>query len=88
MGAKEIEVMVLPGGRVDAKNAAAYIGLSEKTLAMMRSKRRGPKYLKRGRIFYYIKDIEEWMGGAERVSTSQNVKDRQQAAEDSKRNKK
>ena len=68
---RQVEVLVLPDGRVSAKDAAAFIGLSEKTLAMMRSRGTGPKYLKRGRIFYFIEDLESWIKGGEARSTSQ-----------------
>lgn len=68
---KQIEVLVLPDGRVDTKNAAAFVGLSEKTLAMMRCSGKGPKYLKRGRIFYFVQDLESWIKDGETLSTSQ-----------------
>jgi hypothetical protein len=44
-------ISIFPDGRMDAKNAASYVGLSVKTLAMMRSNGTSPKYIKRGRIF-------------------------------------
>lgn len=68
---KQVEVLVRPDGRVDSKNAAAFIGLSEKTLAMMRCHGTGPKYLKRGRIFYFVHDLETWIKDGEARSTSQ-----------------
>jgi hypothetical protein len=68
---KQVEVLVLPDGRVDTKNAAAFVGLSEKTLAMMRCSGKGPKYLKRGRIFYFVQDLESWIKDGEALSTSQ-----------------
>jgi hypothetical protein len=48
-------VMLYPDGRLDTKNAALYLGLKEKTLAMLRIKGKGPKFIKRGRIFYFKK---------------------------------
>lgn len=69
---KQIEVMVLPDGRVDAKNAASFVGLSEKTMAIMRCHGKGPKYLKRGRIFYFIEDLQAWVKDGEATSTSQS----------------
>jgi len=54
-------VQVLHDGRMDSKNAARYLGLSEKTLAMMRSKGTGPNYVKRGRIFYFKSDLDDWI---------------------------
>lgn len=71
MNVKHVEILVLPDGRVDSKNAAAFIGLSEKTLAMMRSCGKGPKYLKRGRIFYFVEDLSSWIKDGEARSTSQ-----------------
>lgn len=71
MNMKHVEVLVLPDGRVDTKNAAAFIGLSEKTLAMMRCSGKGPNFIKRGRIFYFVQDLEAWIKGGEVRSTSQ-----------------
>lgn len=68
---KRVEVLVLPDGRVDTKNAARFIGLSEKTLAMMRGKGKGPRFIKRGRIFYYLDDLTAWLSDGEARSTSQ-----------------
>ncbi len=53
-----IAVQVLPDGRMDTKNAARYCGLSEKTMAMKRCTGTGPKYVKRGRIFYHRADLD------------------------------
>ena len=53
MNTKLKEVSIFPDGRVDVNNAAAYVGLSVKTLAMKRSKGVGPKFIKRGRVFYW-----------------------------------
>ena len=55
------EVTLYPDGRLDTKNASIYLGLSDKTLAMMRSQGYGPKYLKRGRIFYFKDDLDKWI---------------------------
>lgn len=57
----QIKVYSYPDGRMDAKNAAQYCGLSEKTLAMKRSDGTGPAYIKRGKVFYFQKDIDEWL---------------------------
>lgn len=58
---KTVEVVILPDGRMDSANAAEYLGLSQKTLAMMRCEGTGPKYIKRGRIFYFKEDLDEWL---------------------------
>ncbi len=64
-------VAVLPGGRINSKNAARYLGLSEKTLAMMRSNGTGPVYVKRGRVFYYRDDLDRWLQEGKVVTTAQ-----------------
>ena len=69
---KSVEVKVLPDGRLDTMNASAYIGLSTKTMAMMRCQGTGPKFIKKGRIFYYLEDLEDWLGASGRsTSTAQ-----------------
>lgn len=68
---KAVEVTVLPDGRMDAKNAASYLGLSPKTLAMMRCAGSGPKFVKRGRVFYYRQDLDEWLIAGRVTSTPQ-----------------
>ena len=65
------EVVAYPDGRLDAKNAAAYTGFSEKTLAMMRCEGKGPKYVKRGRVFYFMEDLDAWLQGGRVASTAQ-----------------
>ena len=65
------EVVILPDGRMDAKNAAAYLGLSVKTLAMQRCAGKGPPFVKRGRIFYFLHDLDEWLQDGRVVSTVQ-----------------
>ncbi len=55
------EINMFPDGRLDTPNAAEYIGLSQKTLAMMRCHGSGPKFIKRGRIFYFKDDLDSWI---------------------------
>jgi hypothetical protein len=64
-------VTVLPDGRMDTKNAASYIGLSPKTLAMMRCSGKGPSFIKRGRVFYYREVLDAWLKAGEAKSTAQ-----------------
>jgi hypothetical protein len=71
MQAQHVEVTVLPDGRMDAKNAASYLGLAVKTLAMMRCSGTGPKFVKRGRVFYYRSDLDEWLLAGKAGSTAQ-----------------
>jgi hypothetical protein len=72
-----IDIAVFPDGRLDAKNAALYLGLKEKTLAMMRGNGTGPKFIKRGRIFYFKEDLDTWLNANGRLtSTAQGLKHR------------
>lgn len=67
-----LSINVFPDGRLDTSNASQYLGLSQKTLAMMRSNGKGPKFIKRGRIFYYKTDLDSWLNeGGKAVSTAQ-----------------
>lgn len=69
-----VPIIIYPGNRLDAKNAALYLGLKEKTLAMMRCNGTGPKFIKRGRIFYYQEDLDEWLNANGRfISTTQTL---------------
>ena len=72
MNSSKLSISEYPDGRLDAKNAATYLGLSIKTLAMMRTKGTGPKFIKRGRIFYFRDDLDEWLNASGKaVSTAQ-----------------
>ena len=68
---ESLKVTLLPDGRMDARNAATYLGLSEKTLAMLRCSGEGPAFVKRGRIFYFKQDLDEWINSARVSSTAQ-----------------
>ena len=65
------DVLVLPDGRMDPKNASTYCGLSVKTLAMKRCNGTGPKFVKLGRIFYFREDLDAWLQRGRVVSTAQ-----------------
>lgn len=72
---ESIAIMMFPDGRLDTKNAARYLGLKEKTLAMMRGNGTGPKFIKRGRIFYFKEDLDAWLNAHGRLlSTAQAFK--------------
>lgn len=64
-------VVVLPDGRMDPKNASTYCGLSVKTLAMKRCSGTGPKFVKLGRVFYFQEDLDAWLKRGRVVSTAQ-----------------
>jgi hypothetical protein len=66
-----IQIRLYPDGRMCAKDASDYVGLSEKTLAMMRCKGNGPRFIKRGRIFYFKQDLDEWLSKGAAISTAQ-----------------
>lgn len=65
-----VRVVVFPDGRLDTGNAAQYLALSPKTLAMIRSAGTGPKFIKRGRIFYFLEDLQAWLAEQPRVRTT------------------
>jgi hypothetical protein len=71
---RSVDILVFPDGRLDTKNAAAYLGLSEKTLAMMRCQGTGPCFIKRGRVFYYQEDLDAWVAQAKRVTSTAQAK--------------
>ena len=62
-------------GWVRAPAAAAYIGLSTSTLAKMRLRGDGPAYSKAGArvVVYDIADLDAWLAGRRRHSTSDGV---------------
>lgn len=70
---KTIEIMTFPDGRLDAKNAALYLGLKEKTLAMMRSRGTGPAFIKKGKIFYFQSDLDDWLNDAGKSTSTAQV---------------
>jgi hypothetical protein len=64
---EKIKIVAYPDGRLDTENAARFLGLSPKTLAIMRSEGTGPSFIKRGRVFYYLDDLQAWMEQRPRV---------------------
>lgn len=70
MNTNEIAIPTFPDGRMTAEHAAAYLGLSPKTLAMMRCRGNGPTFIKRGRIFYFREDLDTWIAAAPRVQST------------------
>jgi hypothetical protein len=63
-----------PDGRFDTKNAALYVGHEEKTMAMKRSDGTGPKFIKRGRIFYFKEDLDAWIKEARKVRSTAELR--------------
>ena len=76
MGTDEIKIQVFPDGRLDVPNAANYLGLKEKTLAMMRCQGNGPKFIKRGRIFYFQDDLDAWLNANGKLTSTSQCKTR------------
>ena len=59
---KVLQFLMLPDGRMDRRNAAGYLGLSVKTLAMHASRRTGPQFVKLGgKVFYFKEDLDSWV---------------------------
>ena len=75
-GVKVVKVAMLVDGRMDTQNAALYVGLSQKTLAMQRTKGTGPRFIKRGKIFYYKADLDAWLGGDSRKCSTTQLSER------------
>ena len=57
-------VRVLPDGRMTRENAATYLGLKPKTLAMWAMEGKGPPACRVGsRVFYYKNDLDAFIRG-------------------------
>jgi len=70
----EIEIKTYPGGRMDPENAAKYLKLSPNTLAVMRSQGTGPMYTKKGGIWYFQADLDNWLREGGKLSKSSQAK--------------
>jgi hypothetical protein len=58
-----VRVTVLPGGRMDRRNAAAFLGRKPQTLAHWAAAGEGPPYLSvKGRVFYALADLRRFRG--------------------------
>ena len=66
----QIPVIVYPDGRMNTKNTATYLGLAEKTLAMMRCQGTGPQFVKIGRVFYFKADVDAWLAARGWLTTT------------------
>ena len=59
-----VRVRVLPDGRMNRQNAALYIGMKPKTLAMWELAGKGPPSIKvGGRRFYFKADLDRFING-------------------------
>lgn len=56
----------------DTRQVAARFGLSEATLATLRTRGGGPRFMKRGaRVYYKFADVQAWLEESARFSTSE-----------------
>ena len=59
---ENVKVRVLPDGRMTREDAARYLGLQPKTLAMWTMQGKGPKSVRvGGRIFYFKTDLDAFI---------------------------
>lgn len=59
-----VTVRVLPDGRMTRADAARYLGLKPKTLAMWAMENKGPKSVRvGGRCFYYQHQLDAFVRG-------------------------
>ena len=61
-----VSVRVLPDGRMTRRDAAAYLGLSEKTLAAWKAEGKGPSSVRAPgtrKIFYYRQTLDDFIRG-------------------------
>jgi helix-turn-helix protein len=64
MKVESVRCRVLPDGRMDRENAAAYLGVKPKTLSMWALTGRGPEFVKvGGRVFYYRAVLDDFIQG-------------------------
>ncbi len=54
---EQVRVRILPDGRMTRKDAAAYLGRAEKTLAMWAMEGKGPQSVLVGGRRFYFKDV-------------------------------
>jgi len=61
---ERVRVRVLPDGRMSRQDAAKYLGIAEKTLAMWALEGKGPRSIKvGGRRFYYQDTLDGFIQG-------------------------
>lgn len=59
-----VRVRILPDGRMTRKDAALYLGLEPKTLAIWSSEGKGPAPIRvGGRAFYFKTDLDAFIQG-------------------------
>ena len=64
VGVDQIRVRITPDGRMTRRDAAAYLGTAEKTLAQWSSEGRGPPSVRvGGRVFYFRQELDAFIRG-------------------------
>lgn len=66
-----MDISIFPDGRMSAKDAAKYVGFSYRTLSNHRVRGTGPRFVKRGVIFYFKEDLDEWLSSGRSRSTAE-----------------
>ncbi len=65
---EHVQVRILPDGRMTRQDAARYLGMKPKTLAMWQLGGKGPRsYLVGGRRFYFKLDLDAFIRGEDAV---------------------
>ena len=58
----QVRVRVLPDGRMSRRDAAKYLGFTEKTMAMRACQGKRPNGVKvGGRVFYYKAELDDFV---------------------------
>ena len=68
---KGSDVIVHPNGCLNRSNAAKYLGIATGTLSRWACEGKGPKYIKRGRVWYRKEDLDAWLADGEVSSAAQ-----------------
>jgi hypothetical protein len=75
---EQVDVRMTPDGRMRTRDAARYLGMAPKTMAIWRMRGEGPAFIKLGRIFYYKQDLDAWLQRAARVKSTAEARLHQQ----------
>lgn len=68
---EDVAVRILPDGRMTRKDAAKYLGYSEKTLAMWKMNGKGPRWVQvGGRIFHYKPDLDDFIRHGDSIASN------------------
>jgi hypothetical protein len=61
MAVIELDTTIWSDGRMTPEQTAFYLGVKPRTLGQWHWEGSGPPFIKAGRIFYFKKDIDEWL---------------------------